>query len=434
MHNIRRLGLFGLVLGLAALALAARDDAFEFPFIPLDHKAIQYPDGPADDPVARLQKKIDRGEVKLEFDSNRWGYLRSLLKNLGVNVDSQMLVFSKTSFQGTRISPQKPRALYFNDNVAIGYVQGSDVMEMIGLDPKQGVVFYTLDNDKTEKPQFLRRTDACLSCHLGPPTLNIPGILVTSVIPSTDGSVRVPAAGLITDHRSSLDQRWGGWYVTGTGPQHNGNAVAPHPDQPSVLEKRNSQDVTSLVGRFDTSAYLAPTSDIVALMTLEHQTRMTNLMTRIGWEARIAAEDGKTKEFSSRLESLAGQVVSYMLFADEAKIWEPIKGVSTFTATFPQRGPRDKLGRSLRDFDLNTRMFKYPLSYMIYSEAFDNMPEPVRKQIYQRLYEVLSGQDQSPMFARLSSADRRAILEIVRDTKPGLPSYWNAGAEPRRGY
>ncbi len=436
MHNIaarRGIGL-GLALASVATALAARDDAFEFPFIPFDHKAIQYAKGEADDPIARLQKKIDSGAVKLEYESNRWGYLRSLLKNLGVNVDSQTLVFSKTSFQGPRISPQSPRALYFNDDVAIGYVQGSDVMEAVGLDPKQGIEFYTLDNDKTDKPQFLRRTDACLSCHLGPPSLNVPGLLVTSVIPSTDGSVRVPAAGLITDHRSSLDQRWGGWYVTGTGPQHNGNAVAPHPDQPGVLDRRNSQDVTSLAGRFDTTAYLTPTSDIVALMTLEHQTRMTNLMTRIGWEARIAAEDGKTDEFSKRMASLADQVVNYMLFAEEAKIWEPIRGVSTFTSTFPQRGPQDKLGRSLRDFDLNTRMFKFPLSYMIYSEAFDHMPELVRKQVYQRLYEVLSGRDQTRVFARLSAADRRAILEILRATKPDLPAYWKADAEPGRGY
>jgi hypothetical protein len=429
-----RLGIaFILALASVFAVLAATDDAFEFPFIAFDHKAIHYGKEVTDDPIARLQKKLDSGEVKLAYEPNRWGYLRSLLKNLGVNIDSQMLVLSKTSFQGSRISPQSPRALYFNDSVAIGYVQGSDITEVLALDPKQGAVFYTLDNDKTAKPSFLRRTDACLSCHLGPPTQNVPGLLVTSVVPSTDGSIRFPAASLITDHRSSLDQRWGGWYVTGTGPQHKGNAVAPRPDQPSVLDRRNSQDVTSLVGRFDTTAYLAPTSDIVALMTLEHQTRMTNLMIRIGWEARIAIEDGKTEQFHTRLTSLAGQVVDYMLFAEEAKIWQPIQGVSTFTATFPQRGPHDKLGRSLREFDLNTRMFKYPLSYMIYSEAFDNMPLLVRDEVFHQLYEVLSERDKNPIFARLSEADRRAILEILRDTKPNLPAYWKADPGPAPG-
>ena len=113
-----------------------------------------------------------------------------------------------------------------------------------------------------------------------------------------------------------------------------------------------------------------------------------------------------------------------MLFAAEAPLRAPVEGLSTFAATFPQRGPRDKRGRSLRDFDLDTRLFKYPLSYMIYSAEFDAIAAPLRMQIYQRLYDVLTGKDKSPVFARLSAGDRRAVLEIVRDTKPGLPRFW----------
>lgn len=104
---------------------------------------------------------------------------------------------------------------------------------------------------------------------------------------------------------------------------------------------------------------------------------------------------------------------------------EPITGVSTFTTTFPERGPRDKKGRSLRDLDLQTRLFRYPLSYMIYDPAFDALPDVAKKQIYRKLFDVLTGKDSSEKYARLSTQDRRAILEILRDTKPDLPSYWH---------
>jgi hypothetical protein len=153
---------------------------------------------------------------------------------------------------------------------------------------------------------------------------------------------------------------------------------------------------------------LAPTSDIVALMSLEHQTRMTNLMIRIGWDARRGIP---VDQLNPEIE----EMLTYMLFADEEPLKAPVKGVSTFTETFPKRGPRDKQGRSLRDFDLKTRLFRYPLSYMIYSAAFDGMPDKVRDRVYKRLYERLSSD---------TSETAKAILEIVRATKTNLPDYW----------
>jgi hypothetical protein len=169
-------------------------------------------------------------------------------------------------------------------------------------------------------------------------------------------------------------------------------------------------------------------SDIVALMTLEHQTRMTNLMIRTGWEARMAAAgEGDRMQIQAlqvQLDTDLEALVTYMLFADEAPLFGPVTGVSTFTKTFPERGPRDRQGRSLRDFDLDRRLFRYPLSYMVYSETFDALPEQVRERVYRRLYDVLTGTDQSEKFKRLSPADRRAVLEILRETKPGLPAYF----------
>ena len=410
---------FLLALLTAAGAYAGNEEFANYPWIPYDHPAIQYMEQAPNDPVGRLNKKLDSGEWKLKYDPKR-GYLPDLLKRLNINTDSQVLVFTKTSFQAPRISPATPRALYFTDDVYIGSVQDGEVLEIMSLDPKQGMQFYTLDVHATQQPSFLRRDMVCLQCHMSPGTLNVPGLLISSSYASADGTPAFRGAQDITDHRTPLEDRWGGWYVTGSAGRlyHRGNAVALDSRQPKEL------NLTNLEKKFDTSPYLESTSDIVALMTLEHQTRMTDLMTRFGWEARVAMADGTLDAFQKRLKFGVDEMVTYMLFADEAKIRDPIAGNSTFTKTFPQRGPRDKKGRSLRDFDLQTRLFRYPLSYMIYSEAFDSMPDLVRERVYQKLYDVLTGKDTGAKFARLSPEDRRNVREILLDTKPGLPGYW----------
>ncbi|MBV8905330.1 MAG: hypothetical protein JOZ22_17010 [Acidobacteriia bacterium] len=393
--------------------------------LPNDHPAIQHATKAPDDPISHLQKRLDRGEAKLAY-SDRFGYFPAILEYFGLHTDSQVMVFSKTSFQATKISPRAPRAIYFGDDVEVGFVQGGDVVEVAAFDPKQGYNFYTMDVQKADKPEFIRR-DSCLQCHQGLGTLGVPGILVTSVYPGADGMPAFRGANMITDHRSKFDQRWGGWYVTGTmGSQtHMGNAVGHNPAQPQLLDMQGTQNLLSLERKFDTSRYMAVTSDIVALMTLEHQTRMSNLITRVGWDTRMAEADGGLNDAArAKLDGEVEEMVKYMLFADERLLEEPVQGVSTFTKTFPQRGPRDSKGRSLRDFDLQKRLFRYPLSYMIYSAAFDAMPDYAREHVYQRLYDLLSGKDQSPTYTRLTAEDRQAVLEIVRDTKKGLPSYW----------
>jgi len=369
--------------------------------LPADHPAIHYMQGAVDDPVAQL---INR-RVKLE-PREGFGYLPSLLEHLGINPDSQALVFSKTSFQAEKISPRNPRAIYFTDDAAVGWVRGSDSLEVAATDPQRGTVFYTL-NAADGQPRFTRQ-DVCLKCHQGPATLGVPGIFVGSVFPSSSGMPDRLGA-IITDHRTALEDRWGGWYVTAAhGEQRDrANAVAPDPAEPHALRTEGKQNLTSLVREFNTTGYLMPSSDIVALMTFEHQTQMTNFITRLAWEARMGQS----------LDADIDAIVAYMLFAEEAPLREPIEGVSTFAKTFPQRGPRDSHGRSLRDFDLHTRLFRYPLSYMVYSAAFEALPEGVRGQIWRRVYDVLEGRNPSPKFARLTAEDRRAILEILRDTR-----------------
>jgi len=403
-------------------------------FIPLDHPAIQYSDATTD-PVGRLVKRLASGQLKLDYAPNGWGYLPALLQELDIRADSQVLVFSRTSIQAERISPRTPRAIYFNDDSSVGYVQNGDALELASLDPKQGVILYSLDPARALQPVLVRRDD-CLRCHQGPVTLAIPGLLVSSVHPASGRPGEEHGHAFMTDHRTAFDERWGGWYVTGThGAQyHLGNNVnLADPIRPGGSSRQNTQNVTDLSGRFDTSRYLVPTSDLVALLVLEHQTRMTNLMIRIGWDMRIAQHDGKLAAQRSQLDAEIDELTAYMLFGDEPPLQEPVAGVSQFSKTFPQRGPRDKQGRSLRDFDLKTRLFRYPLSYMIYSTAFDGMPDLVRGRVYRRLYDILTGQDSSKSVGglsleNLSAADRRAILGIVRETKLNLPAYWTAAS------
>ena len=427
-----RLSLFaaGTLPFLAAALLAERlEDTI---FIPLDHPAILYA-GATTDPVGRLAKRLAAGQIKLDYAPNGLGYLPALLKELGISADSQVLVFSRTSIQVERISPRTPRAIYFNDDISVGYVQNGEALELTSLDPRQGVILYTLDPARSPRPVIARRDD-CLRCHQGPVTLAVPGLLISSVRPSTGRQEHGNA--MMTDHRTPFNQRWGGWYVTGThGAQtHFGNnreLVDPVRPGPASLE--GTQNVTDLSHWFDTSRYPVPTSDLVALLVLEHQTRMTNLLIRIGWDGRIAEHDGQLATQRAQLDAEIDELVAYMLFGDEAPLREPVAGVSAFSKTFPQRGPRDKQGRSLRDFDLRTRLFRYPLSYMIYSAAFDGLPVLVRDRIYQRLYAILTGQDSSASVGglslkNLSAEDRRAILEIVRETKPNLPAHWTAAS------
>jgi hypothetical protein len=398
------------------------------PDISVDQPPIMYFDRTLNTPIERLTGQIKRGKTNLEFRGDGLGYLPSLLDQLGVRADSQALVFSKTSFQAEKISRQNPRAIYFSDDVAVAFVRGSDNIEIAAVDPVLGPVFYTANIKKPDGPDFTR-SKVCLKCHQGPATSGVPGLFVGSVISDPTGTALRGTSAIITDHRTPFEDRWGGWYVTAKSgeQQDRANAVASNPATPEMLDQE-PPNRTELLGKFNPSGYLAPSSDIVALMTLEHQTQMMNYITRVGWEARIAQQNGNTSASArAQLDSDIEALVAYMLFVQEVRLREPIRGVSTFSQTFQRRGPRDRRGRSLRDFDLRTRLFRYPLSYMVYSAAFDGLPDEARTRIYRRLFEVLTYKDQSHKFNNLSPTDRRNILEILGDTKAGLPNYWRAG-------
>ncbi len=406
--------------------------------LPYESEPINYLTAPLTDPVARLQSKLERGEAELKYD-DQYGYLPDLLRQLEISPASQMLVFSKTSFQRSRISRRSPRAVYFNDDTYIGFVQQGEVIEISAADPRQGAVFYTLAQAKAERPMLRRETHDCLQCHSSSKTQDVPGHLVRSVFPDGSGMPVFNAGTFNTSHESPLKERWGGWYVTGTHGQqrHMGNVTVTDRQRPERLDIEAGANVTELTKLIDTKPYLTGHSDIVALMVLEHQVKMHNLITAAGYHARLALHyeasinkalgrpaDHLSESTQSRYKTPADKLLKYLLFTEETPLAGRVTGTSPFAHEFAARGPRDRQGRSLRDFDLEHWLFKYPCSYEIYSAAFDGLPDVVKQHVYRRLYDVLIGQDQSSDFARLSAADRQAIREILLDTKPGLPDYW----------
>ena len=403
-----------------------------------EHEPINYLTALTDNPVSRLEARLEQGKARLEHDDRR-GYLKSLLKELDVPISSQTLVFSKTSLQRNRIAPRTPRAIYFNDEMYVGFCQHGEVLELSAVDPALGAVFYTLSQEATDMPKPIRQNDNCLLCHGSSNTRGVPGHLVRSVYVDAGGLPVLSMGTHRVDHSSPIEKRWGGWYVTGThgNQSHLGNLVITSTRQTEPVNNAAGQNVTELDSRFKTSAYLSPHSDLVALMVLEHQAEAHNLLTRASFQTREAlhSEAGLNRDLkeprehrwdstTTRIKQASEALVKYLLFSGEAPITSKLQGTTTFADEFSQRGPRDSKGRSLRDFELERRLFKYPCSYLIYSRSFDALPEEAKDVVLRRMWEVLSGADRSREFSHLSDEDRTAILEILRETKSGLPSEW----------
>ena len=390
--------------------------------VPYDEEIINYSQRQAYGPIEKLQARIDRGEVKLEFDE-KFGWLPAMLKALDVPVASQMLVFSKTSLQRSFITPSNPRSLYFNDDVYLGYIPGAPVMEVSAVDPKLGGVFYTLEQS-AGRPKFVR-SDDCTSCHGAAKTLGVPGHFVRSVAADATGEIDQRSEFSYINHRTPMNERWGGWYVTGQhGDQaHRGNIIGFEAWENFEKEPLKFGNLASLEKFFDESKYVTKGSDLVALMILEHQGHMHNYLTRLNYESQIML---KTYGHIRYLRTQVAGFLRFLLFTEEAKLTAPVSGNPEFVKAFEAKGKRDSKGRSLRDLDLQTRLFKYPCSFLVESEAFDALPTVMRDHLLQRLHDILTGKDTSDDFAGLSADDRKTILEILLETKPNLPDYWRA--------
>ena len=423
---------FVLAIFAAVPAIPARADDLNLP-------PIQYEKATPENALSRLQHDLATQKLKLTHQEEG-GYLKSALAALRVPISSQVFVFSKTSLQRGRIAPKTPRAIYFNDDVYVGFCLRGDVVEVSVADPALGTVFYTLDQEPVERPRFTRQTESCLICHGSSSTRGIPGHLMRSVHPDRTGEPILGSGTSRTDDTSPLDERWGGWYVTGRmgKMEHKGNRTyrnrRDYDDPENPVE---TQNITDLKPFFTTGAYLSPHSDLVALMVLGHQVTVHNRIARAALETRsaiyyqdelnVALKEPRTTKYDSvksRIGSVGDDLVKGLLFSEGAVLTDRVEGTTSFAKDFAARGPFDKLGRSLRQFDLTTRLFKYPCSYLIYSESFDKMPAEVRDYVLRRLFDVLKGTNSDKAFSHLTASDRKAILEILRDTKPNLPAYW----------
>lgn len=418
------------ILLLSLIAVTNRLAAEDF-----DREPINYSKGTPANSVTELQTKLDSGKVQLTYHPER-GYLDSILNALTVSPKSQGLVYSKTSLQIARIRPRTPRAVYFNDDVYVGYCQLGDVMEFSVADPKLGTVFYTLDQRETDQPKFVRQTDNCLICHASSRTDNIPGHLVRSLFVNAGGQPMFSAGSYIIDHTSDWDKRWGGWYVTGKHGEieHLGNLVIRSRDVPRPVENSAGQNVTDLSERFNTKHYLSPHSDLVALTVLAHQVKGHNLITRANFTTRQALhyQTSLNKELGEkpgnrwesttrRIASASEDLLEYLLFAEEAPLLSPISGTSGFAEEFTQRSPKDSQQRSLYQLDLQSRLLKYPCSYLIYTDSFHQLPAEMLSRLGRRINEVLTGRDQSETWNKLTSEDRTAIHDILLATRDHLP-------------
>jgi len=426
---------------LATVLIVAAPASAQFDY---DQKPVNYSKAPVSDPIARLQKKVMSGGVELRTRGEQ-GYLKSVLEALDIPESSQTLVFSKTSFQRESIDPKMPRAIYFDDETYVGYVQGGEVLEIATTDPDIGTVFYTLDQFSRGKIKFVRETDNCLQCHAGTMTRDVPGLMMRSVYPDPRGQAILSEGTKLTTHASPFNERFGGWYVSGRHggyevQKHMGNLVGQSRDDATPADPRSGSDVTDLSRFFDTSAYLNPHSDIVALTVLAHQIEAHNLMTKANYACKFALRDARvmnealgepldhlSESAHRRINSPAETLLQYLLFCDETPLAGPIEGTSSYAKDFEARGPFDSKGRSLRQFDLKTRTFKYPLSYLIYSQGFDGLPQQTKDYVYRRLFDIFTGKVREKPFEHLSDADRQAILEILRETKKDLPAYFGSG-------
>ena len=372
--------------------------------------------------MTELQRKLTLGQTALSHDP-QFGYLKEVLKQLEIPVSSQLLTFSKTSLQRPLIGPDSPRAIYFNDDAYVGFVRGG-VLELIVPDEKLGLVFYRLDQQKTERPQFRRETSQCLTCHSSTRTKHIPGLQARSMLVDPKGQPVIAAGSFRTSQASPLTERWGGWYVTGThgATPHLGNFHLPSSERPrSSVENLQGLNQVQLPGHVDQSTYLSPHSDIVALMVFEHQLDAHNYISRVNYAWQISQHVNAGDElWKDECETL----LKHLLFVDEVELKHPIRGTSDFAKEFAARGPFDKEGQSLRQFDLKARLFKFPCSYVLHSQAFYQLPNDVKAHLYRRIHKVLTDREASPVWSRLSPDDRRQLLEILPAVKPDLKQVW----------
>ena len=410
----------------------------------VEYPAIGYGTVRPSERIAKLQAELDQGVRTIDFDDTD-GYLAAVLEALDIDPASQLLVFSKTSINKTHILPSRPRAIFFNDDAYVAIVPGSGMLEIATMDPQLGPVFFILEQRASTTPQFDRQTVQCLRCHdsLTMTGGGVPRFILGSGYVDTQSRLVSHEGWVLTSPKTPFRFRWGGWYVTGNHGDmaHLGNIVVRNAAELQDLESLRIFNRETLDGLIDSEFYPTSHSDIVALLVIEHQVHVQNLITRVNYDVRTwIVSDGQadnddnngngsfvTEEMKSLIEETTEPLVKALLFTDEAELTGSITGSTNFAERFERRGPYDSKGRSLRQFDLRTRTFRYPLSYLVYSEAFDELPRIVRDYIYRRFAEILGDERSDAAVARLQPGERAVILDILRATKPDFAAFEAAG-------
>ena len=401
-----------------ALSSPGQDINYYDPYSP----AHEYHTRELNDPFTRLIADFESGKRELDNRSGK-AFIASMLEHLDVPASSQLLVFSRTSLQTRKISGSNPRALYFNENVYVGYIPGGKV-EIVSLDPELGAIFYILDIPKSSELPVIERSGRCMNCHAAAETRRIPGLSTRSVIPGSNWGKLVSFNDKEIGHQIPISERFGGWHVTGDSgiSDHKGNLTG---------ERVGGKIVTEVIEpgtEFDWSAYLTETSDILPHLLLEHQAGFMNLVLEATYRARTYQHIGKGEikpEHVAVLHGLADELVRYLLFADEAKF--PAGGIRVdpqYREDFLADRKEASNGISLKDLDLETRIFKHPCSYLIHSDVFQATSDLFKQRVYQVLGEALSIEKPNPDFAYLSVTEKEAIRGILRETLSDLPGGW----------
>jgi hypothetical protein len=426
-----------LILGSLAhfpLLVFAQTDEYEQP-------PINYSKSEPHDAISRLEKRLASGKPKFTGDDKQ--IAQALLRELQIPVESQIVVFSKTSFQRKRIEPSHPRALYFSDSCYVGWVPGG-LMEVATIDPMLGPVFYSFDphaaTTKNSK-RFVRDSD-CLTCHAGSAMNGAPGVFARSVFPDENGEPLLRHGSEVVDYRTPFDHRWGGWYVTGQHgtATHRGNVFAHENGDELVVDFKKGANVTNLAGFFDTGDFLGSNSDIVALMVFEHQLAMQNAIIQAGFHCRRmmdyqrklqhdlkepVTDEPTYDSVKSVFKSAAQDVVDCLLFKDEATLPDGIKGSADFQRAFRANAKIVKGVGSLKDLKLEDHVFKNRCSYLIYTESFLALPKLLKERIYDGLDKALRSKTTDERYAYIDVDERARIVSILAATHPELSKRWN---------
>lgn len=399
---------------------------------------VSYSSAISRDAAARLQERINSGAVS--FGGRDRDVLRVVLRELSVPVESQIVVFAKTSLQRGRIHPQTPRAIYFSDSVYVGWVPGG-LIEVAAVDAQLGPVFYTFDPRLKQgaSPAFVRDAD-CLRCHGGAFVRDVPGVFARSVFPDDTGEPLFRHGSEVVGDETPFARRWGGWYVSGYlgAENHRGNVFAIEAGDQLVFAPSDERPAT-LDRFFETESYLANTSDVVALLVAEHQMAVQNALTRAAQHCRKMlayqrslqetlkepftdepAYDSVKSVFTSAVET----VLDRLLFRHAAPLPAGIGGSAAFRHAFGVDAPRNADGLSLKDFSLEGRLFAHRCSYLIYSETFASLPVQLRHRILDRLHAELQSNDPGGRYAYIDTAEKRSILDVLNSTLPEARSRW----------